>query len=296
MSRPASDHRHRRPCGGASAPTPELLQWLREQFRAGRRDDEALQLMRASGWAQAVARAALDRARLDMSQADHAAGPSPGRRVPGPQAADGSNRIEADGHAVQLLVTLRHPRLVVFGDFLTDAECDALIAEARPRMARSETVDTATGGGEINAARTSRGMFFECGETPLVRRIERRIEALLHWPVDWGEPLQVLHYEPGAEYRPHHDYFDPGQPGTAAVLGRGGQRVGALLIYLAAPEAGGATSFPEAGLEIAAVKGCAVFFGYERASADSLTLHGGEPVRRGDKWVATKWLREREFR
>jgi prolyl 4-hydroxylase len=216
--------------------------------------------------------------------------------VPGPQAADGSNRIEADGHAVQLLVTLRHPRLVVFGDFLTDAECDALIAEARPRMARSETVDTATGGGEINAARTSRGMFFECGETPLVRRIERRIEALLHWPVDWGEPLQVLHYEPGAEYRPHHDYFDPGQPGTAAVLGRGGQRVGTLLIYLAAPEAGGATSFPEAGLEIAAVKGCAVFFGYERASADSLTLHGGEPVRRGDKWVATKWLREREFR
>jgi prolyl 4-hydroxylase len=280
---------------GASTPTPELLHWLREQLRDGRRDDDALRAMLASGWREAVARAALDRARLDMSPDEVAADPGRDRRVPGLRLADGANRIEVDGHAVQRLVTLRRPRLIVLGGFLADAECDALIAEARPRMARSETVDTATGGGEVHAARTSRGMFFERGETPLVRRIERRIAALLHWPIEWGEPLQVLHYEPGAEYRPHHDDFDPRQPGTAAVLGRGGQRVGTLLIYLTTPEAGGATSFPEAGLEIAAVKGCAVFFGYERASADSLTLHGGEPVRHGDKWVATKWLREREF-
>ena len=49
-----------------------------------------------------------------------------------------------------------------------------------------------------------------------------RIAALVNWPVVNGEGLQVLHYRPGAEYKPHHDYFDPAQPGMAAVLRRGG--------------------------------------------------------------------------
>lgn len=279
----------------AATPTLELLDWVHEQLGAGCRDDEALAAMRASGWSDAVAHAALAQARSGAAQPDDAAGEAAGMRVPGPGLADNAQPIEIDGHALRVLMTLRRPRLVVFGGFLSDAECDALVAQAQPRMARSETVDAVTGGSEIHAARTSRGMFFERGETPLVRRIEQRIAALLRWPVEWGEPLQVLHYAAGAEYRPHHDYFDPRQPGTAAVLRRGGQRVGTMLIYLATPQAGGATSFPEAGLEISAVKGCAVFFGYERPHPDTLTLHGGEPVRRGEKWVATKWLRERAF-
>ena len=47
------------------------------------------------------------------------------------------------------------------------------------------------------------------GETPLIDTIERRIAALLRWPLEHGEGMQVLRYRPGAEYRPHHDYFDP---------------------------------------------------------------------------------------
>ena len=81
---------------------------------------------------------------------------------------------------------------------------------------RSETVDNATGGSEVNAARTSDGMFFERGETPLIARIEQRIAALLRWPVENGEGLQILRYRPGRRIPPHHDYFDPAHPGTAA--------------------------------------------------------------------------------
>lgn len=277
------------------APTPELLHWLREQRAAGRDDDEVRAAMRANGWGEAAARAALAQMPAAPALPVGTGTEGAGQPMPGPDLADGAPRIEFDGHAVQVLMSLRRPRLLVFGGFLTDAECDGLIEQARPRMARSQTVDTATGGSEVNAARTSCGMFFDRGQTPLVRRIEQRIAALLRWPVDWGEPLQVLHYASGAEYRPHHDYFDPRQPGSAAVLRRGGQRVGTMLMYLSTPEAGGATVFPDAGLEITAVKGCAVFFGYERAHPDTLTLHGGAPVQRGDKWVATKWLRERAF-
>ena len=172
---------------------------------------------------------------------------------------------------------------------------DALVAAAAPRMSRSETVVHQTGGNEINAARTSQGMFFGRGESPLCQRIEARIAALLNWPVVNGEGLQVLHYRPGAEYKPHHDYFDPAQPGMAAVLARGGQRVGTLVIYLNTPDQGGGTTFPDVGLEVGPIKGNAVFFSYDRPQAATRSLHGGAPVLAGEKWVATKWLRAGEF-
>ena len=110
-----------------------------------------------------------------------------------------------------------------------------------------------------------------------------------------GEGLQILRYRPGAQYRPHFDYFDPAQPGTAAVLERGGQRVATLIMYLQVPSRGGATIFPDVGLEVAPVKGHALFFSYDRPHESTATLHGGAPVTDGEKWVATKWLREGEF-
>ena len=84
------------------------------------------------------------------------------------------------------------------------------------------------------------------------------------WPVQNGEGLQVLHYQPGAEYKPHYDYFDPDEAGTPALLRRGGQRVASLICYLNTPRRGGVTVFPHIGLEVAPVKGNAVFFSYDR--------------------------------
>jgi len=270
----------------------DLLAWLSAQLAAGCRTGDLLDAMRASGWDEAVALQALQR--LQPGAEAPLALPPIGP-VPEPALAEGATAVEVDGRRVSVLMALRQPRVVVFGGLLGDEECDELVEQARPRLARSETVDNVTGGSEVNAARTSRGMFFQRGESPLIQRLENRIAALLRWPVRWGEGLQVLHYGPGAEYRPHHDYFDPKHPGTEAVLRRGGQRVGTLVMYLNTPARGGATTFPDVLLEVAAVKGGAVFFSYDRPHAVTRTLHGGAPVLEGEKWVATKWLREREF-
>jgi len=164
------------------------------------------------------------------------------------------------------------------------------------RLARSLTVETRTGGEVLNVDRTSEGMFFERGENGIVARLEQRIAALLRWPVEFGEGLQILRYAPGAQYRPHYDYFDPGEPGTPTILKRGGQRVATLVMYLQEPEQGGATTFPDVGLEVAPVRGTGVFFSYDEPEPATRTLHGGAPVLAGEKWVATKWLREREFK
>ena len=281
--------------------TPELRQWIVDQALAGCRPADVLASMRASGWDEAVAIAARERTlreQLDEMPPDDLpqAPPVPvASAVPEPPLAAAPTVLQVDGHEVRVLTTMRHPRVVVFGHFLSDEECRGLMALAEPRLARSETVDNDTGGSEVNAARTSDGMFFGRGEAPLIDAIERRIATLLRWPLDYGEGMQVLRYQPGAEYRPHHDYFDPAHAGTPRILERGGQRVGTLVMYLNTPEGGGATTFPDVGLEVAPVRGNAVFFSYDRAAPSTRTLHGGAPVTAGEKWVATKWLREGVF-
>jgi len=215
--------------------------------------------------------------------------------LPGQGLHSGPHCIDLDGHRVQRLLTINDPPLVLLGNLLRADECAALIDAARPRMARSQTVQQHTGGEELNAHRTSDGMFFRRGETPLIQRIEERLAHLLGLPLENCEGLQVLRYGPGAEYRPHYDYFDPAEPGTPTLLERGGQRVATLLIYLSTPDEGGATMFPDLRLEVAPQQGHAVFFRYAQPHPASRTLHGGAPVVTGEKWVATQWLRERKF-
>jgi prolyl 4-hydroxylase len=279
--------------------TEELRLWIVAQAEAGCLPQDVLQAMVASGWEEDVAVQAMEdtlRARLhELGKRPAVLSLPPGSKVPEPVQGDAAVRVLGGGHRVDVLTQLRHPRVVVFGNLLTPAECEALMAQARPRLARSETVHNESGGNEVNAARTSDGMFFTRGEGPLIQMLEARIAELLGWPVDHGEGLQILRYRPGAEYRPHHDYFDPVHPGTPSILQRGGQRVATLVMYLNAPQAGGATTFPDVGLEVAPVRGNAVFFSYDRAHASTKTLHGGAPVTAGEKWVATKWLRQGVF-
>lgn len=272
--------------------TLELRRWLDEQARAGLADEAIVAAMVATGWQRGVAQAAVAEQRRQAQGAAPAAALKP---MPEPALAGSAHLLRAGGREVQVLATLARPRVVVLGGLLDAQECDDLVELARSRLARSETVTPATGGSEINAARTSEGMFFARGENALIGAIEARIAELLRWPVERGEGIQILRYAPGAEYKPHYDYFDPAQPGTPGILRRGGQRVGSLVMYLNNPVRGGATSFPDVGLEVAPARGNAVFFSYERPDPDTLSLHGGAPVVEGEKWVATKWLREGRF-
>ncbi|MDP2015472.1 2OG-Fe(II) oxygenase [Hydrogenophaga sp.] len=280
--------------------TIELRQWIVEQAAAGFSREAVMASMVASGWQTSVAFKALEATWKEPvptqpALAVRSAGATALRRLPDLDLSLSPRQIDAGDRMVDVIASLSQPRVVVLGNLLSAEECDALIESARPQLARSLTVATKTGGEELNPDRTSNGMFFARGQTPEVARIEARIARLLNWPVENGEGFQVLHYRPGAEYKPHYDYFDPDEPGTPTILKRGGQRLATLVMYLSEPARGGGTTFPDAGLEVAPVRGNAVFFSYDRPHPSTRTLHGGAPVIEGDKWVATKWLREREF-
>lgn len=216
----------------------------------------------------------------------------------GPTIEDAERRtfIDLPDRRVHIATVLSDPCVIVIRDFLSEEECAGLIDLARARLARSTTVSTETGEAELHHARTSDGGFFQRGEAPLIARVEKRIAQLLNWPVEHGEGLQVLRYGIGGEYRPHFDYFDPALPGSATHLTRGGQRLGTFLMYLNTPDEGGHTAFPRIGMNVAPIAGQAAFFISSTAGLiDPRSEHASIPITKGEKWVATKWLRQQPF-
>jgi prolyl 4-hydroxylase len=208
------------------------------------------------------------------------------------------NSVDIDGHKIPVLMKIDKPRVILFGNVLTKDECEQMIALSKSRLARSTTVDDLTGKAEHHEHRTSFGTFFALNETPFIAGLDKRIARLMQLPVVNGEGLQILNYKIGGEYKPHYDYFPPELPGSAPHIARGGQRVATLIMYLNEVEEGGETIFPNIDLKVIPVQGSAIYFAYTNTNSqvDPLTYHGGNPVTKGEKWIATKWMRQREYR
>ncbi|KAL1827017.1 hypothetical protein ACET3Z_005429 [Daucus carota] len=198
------------------------------------------------------------------------------------------------------------PRIIVLHDFLSMEECDYLRALAMPRLQVSTVLDAKTGMGIKSDVRTSSGMFLNTKERkyPMIQAIEKRISVFSQIPVDNGEPIQVLRYEKNQFYKTHYDYSD------TFKLKHGGQRIATMLMYLTDNVEGGETFFPMAGsgecscggkmvkgMCVKPNKGDAVLFwsmGLDGQS-DPKSIHGGCEVLAGEKWSATKWMRQRTF-
>lgn len=207
------------------------------------------------------------------------------------------NTIQLNDCQVSVSMRLTKPDVVVVDHFMTPAECEQLIAMSIEKCQRSGVVDPETGETVIIPARSSEGCYFQRGENAFIARLDARISALMNWPVDHGEGIQILHYTDGGEYKPHFDYFPVDQKGSATHLARGGQRVATLVMYLNDVAAGGETVFPDVGVSVVPRQGAAAYFSYvnSRGQLDPATLHGGTPVTAGEKWIATKWMRQNVY-
>jgi prolyl 4-hydroxylase len=191
------------------------------------------------------------------------------------------------------------PRIYICEHFLSDQECDHIIAISRNSLSRNTVIDPNGPNHQVDWRRTSLGTWIpSTTQDKKVKSIHKRIAEITGIPEKNGEDIQVLYYGVGAEYQPHFDYFDPKTPGGWIEFNRGGQRVATFMVYLHTTESGGETIFPKAKLKIAPQKGKAVlFYSVDRSGKeDPMSFHGGAPVIKGEKWLMTRWLREREFR
>jgi prolyl 4-hydroxylase len=293
---------------------PDLKTWFRDMIARRTSRDDLLAALLAAGYQKRMAEDAVAAACAAISAPAPVPTPPPvavpvvsDSGLPTDAAGEGAsfseqlaqtpNTFATSDREVAMLFALAAPRIILFGDLLAPEECNELIELSRGKLARSSVVNAATGQYDVHPHRTSSGTHFARGENELIQRIEHRIAELVQHPIEHGEPLQILHYQPGGEYKPHFDYFDPAQPGNEAVLKHGGQRVATLVMYLNDVEAGGSTVFPEVGLDVLPRRGNAVYFAYttEQGQLDARSLHGGSPVSAGEKWIATKWFRQRPY-
>jgi len=199
------------------------------------------------------------------------------------------------------------PRALLYPNFASKKQCEAIIKLARSRLEPSalalrkgETRDS------TKDIRTSSGTFLRATDdhSRSLEEVEERMARATMIPRANGEAFNILRYELGQKYNCHYDVFDPAEYGPQKS-----QRMASFLLYLSDVEEGGETMFPFEnyqnmdigydykaciGLKVKPRQGDALLF-YSmlpNGTFDKTALHGSCPVIQGEKWVATKWIRD----
>ena len=177
-------------------------------------------------------------------------------------------------------------------EFLPPALCVELVALIDRNRRPSEIADA---NGD-NYFRTSETCDLDPDE-PAVRDLAGRLFALNAIDPAHGEPAQGQRYEVGQEFKAHTDYFEPDGQDFEKFCSVAGQRTWTFMIYLNDVDAGGATRFKVIDKMFKPETGKLVCWNNHRpdGSLNPATLHHGMKVRKGMKYVITKWYRERPW-
>lgn len=187
------------------------------------------------------------------------------------------------------------PLLAYIDDVLPESACRWLRGLAAPRMRPALVYEPRSGERVQDPTRSNSAAYLEV-QFLATLLIEWRLLACAdpQQALARSEPVSVLHYAVGQEYQAHRDYLNPtSQPDQFPPQGPG-QRIRTVFAYLNDVEAGGQTTFPTLGHSITPSTGRVVVFDNLDANGrpDPSTLHASLPVTKGEKWLATLWLRE----
>jgi len=179
-----------------------------------------------------------------------------------------------------------NPRITSFPGFLTLAECRFLCEVAAAQLRPATVGDPRTGQVLLDPVRRAKTTGFPfIAESPVIHAINRRIAAATGTAYEQGEPLQIIAYESGDEFKLHSD----------AVTHDSNQRMLTFLVTLEDGFTGGATAFPKLDLELRSNLGGGLMFTNtdDAGRTDPLAWHAGLPVKSGRKVILSKWIRSR---
>lgn len=180
------------------------------------------------------------------------------------------------------------PGIELVSGLLIPEECRYLMTLASERLQPSTIIDPRTGARRPDPVRTSFGASFgPLEEDIIVHAINRRIALVSGTDTACGEPLYILRYAPGQEYRPHID----------ALPGVINQRRTTVIVYLSDDYEGGQTVFTAPGISVRGQQGDALIFQNvdDNGVVDQRSRHAGEAVTSGEKWIATRWIRSAPY-
>lgn len=201
--------------------------------------------------------------------------------------------LTSEGDPQSLLVSEQlsnAPDVSVFRNLFSKAECLFLIDCAQPIFEPAMVGHIAGGFGQqiVRQIRTCDVAHFPwVGENPAIHALNRRMAVASGTLAEQGEPLQILRYRPGQEFKPHGD----------ATEDRHNQRIFTMLVYLNEGYFGGETMFLKSGLKVRGRTGDAILFrnAADDGTPDPTALHAGLPVTAGEKYLASRWIRQKRF-
>lgn len=176
------------------------------------------------------------------------------------------------------------PDVRTIAGFMAAAECDYLLEVSGPALQPAMVQDSRDGRLKRDPVRTSLTTAFPItAEDAVVHALNRRIARATGTDVRQGEPMQVLQYYPGQEYKMHSD----------ALVGVPNQRILTCLVYLDEDFDGGETYFPAIGLKFRGRRGDALIFRSvdEAGRPEPAARHAGLPVTQGKKSILSRWIR-----
>ena len=172
----------------------------------------------------------------------------------------------------------KKPRVIK--NVLSEDECEHIQQIASKKLHTS----TVSKSRDIDETiRKSETAWIKASEDPVVDKLIRKCVSMTDRPFDNCEDLQVLRYKPGGFYKPHQDCFPNDK----------NKRMYTFIIALNDEYEGGETVFPNIRKRYRLEKGDALFFNtlnnYECTTKQA--LHGGAPVKSGEKWICNLWVR-----
>jgi len=188
-------------------------------------------------------------------------------------------------------VAVPKAQLYVWKNFLMPEVCDAVAALIDQRLRESTTAD-AFADPKVRTSRTSD--LGQLGHDLIMQLDELIAEAIgIHW--SYADITQGQRYDLEQEYKAHYDYFIPGSHEYQVYCQFLGQRTWTFMIYLNDVEEGGGTRFRRLEKTILPEKGKAVIWNNLNpdGTVNPYTIHHGMKVRKGSKYIITKWFRER---
>lgn len=197
----------------------------------------------------------------------------------------------------------KQPTLLRLNNLLSKSECIHLCDLARKIIKPSTTGGIDEAG--VNDYRTSQSAFLDKSHDEVVAMIEQRVADLLKVRVKQIEPFQIVKYEPGQQYKEHHDWFDETTKPLINDITKemGGNRLYTIFAYLNdladedIKQHKGATCFPKAdgGTGVCAdpIMGSGIFWkNKDNGKTTDDTLHAGRPTGISIKWGLNIWIKE----
>uniref|UniRef100_A0A6C0LXX5 Fe2OG dioxygenase domain-containing protein n=1 Tax=viral metagenome TaxID=1070528 RepID=A0A6C0LXX5_9ZZZZ len=190
-------------------------------------------------------------------------------------------------------------QLYELDNFMNELECNKMLEIINSLNLRPSTITYIDNKPIDNNFRTSStcdlGNIKSSEYTQFIKDLEYRMGKILGINPNYSEGIQVQKYTAGQQFKHHHDWFGKDEQGYENIVKNQGNRSWTFMVYLNTTPKGGETEIVSIGKKFKPIRGKALIWNNlnKDGSGNFDTLHAGVPIIEGEKYIITKWFREK---